>query len=59
MADPCPTCQHIHVAGDVMALGRFTVGGPTGYRTADGALHQTRADGQTHLCSKRQEADRG
>lgn len=58
MADACPTCQHAHVAGDVTAMGRFSVG-PVAYRTPDGALHQTRADGQSHLCQKRQEADRG
>lgn len=58
MTDACTDCGHVHVAGDVTALGRFTIG-PVDYRTTDGALHQTRADGQAHLCTKRQGASRG
>lgn len=48
----CPKCEHTHVAGDAVALSRFTA--LTGYRTADGEIHATREDAQEWLCKQRQ-----
>lgn len=51
----CPSCGVIHVASDVAAMGRFSVGA-YGYRAvADGTLHRTREEAQDHLCRKRQQ----
>lgn len=49
----CNDCGTIHVASDVKAMGRFSVGA-YGYSTADGVLHTTREQAQEHLCQKRQ-----
>lgn len=49
--NPCPTCAHIHASRDAQALTRFT--GVTGYRTADGVVHETREAGQAWLCAQR------
>lgn len=48
----CPTCQHVHCARDVVAVGRFD--GLRGYRngvTAD--LHPTRTAAEAALCAAR------
>lgn len=48
----CPECLHTHVAGDVVALGRFA--SVTGFRTPDGKIHETRLEAQAWLCVQRQ-----
>lgn len=50
----CPDCDYIHVYGDAVAVGRFQVGGPLGYQTADGEIHPTREAAQKWLCEQRQ-----
>lgn len=56
----CQKCHHTHVAGDVVALSRFTgltgLTGLTGYR-AGGEVYETREDAQLALCDQRQERD--
>lgn len=52
----CPACAHAHVAGDAVALSRFT--GVTGYRTPDGEIHASREDAQEWLCEQRRESSR-
>ncbi len=47
----CPKCGWIHVTGDAVALSKFS--GVTGYRTADGVIHESRAEAQEHLCQQR------
>lgn len=49
----CPKCGWTHVAGDAVALSKFT--GVTGYRTPDGEIHATREDAQQWLCEQRQD----
>ena len=53
MNAPCPSCEHIHVAGDVIAVGKFV--GLSGYRTPDGTIYETREDAQAALCQARQQ----
>jgi hypothetical protein len=55
MAATCPLCDRVHVRGDVIAVGKFDAAGAYAYRTADGALHATREDGQEHLCWQRRQ----
>lgn len=48
----CPKCGYVHVAGDAVALSKFT--GVAGYRTADGTIFESREDAQDWLCEQRQ-----
>lgn len=52
----CPKCQHVHVAGDVIAVDRFEGGAITAYCTPDGYVWLTREVAQQWLCGQRQRA---
>ena len=49
----CPSCDHIHAASDVTALGRFSPSRPIGYRAAyPGApVQPSRAAAEQDMCN--------
>jgi hypothetical protein len=54
----CPTCHRIHVAGEVVALGRFHPLDLPVYHIAgmDLPLFTSREDAQAYLCEQRVKA---
>ena len=48
----CPACLSIHAAGEVVAIGRFSPTGPSGYRAkVGGQLWATREEAAAAICA--------
>lgn len=56
----CKQCNHTHPGTDARAIGRFTPGGPLGYKAnyEGSPLRATREEAKQDMCQWRQEQNR-
>ena len=56
----CKHCNHTHPGTDARAIGRFTPGGPLGYKAnyEGSPLRATREEAKQDMCQWRQEQNR-